>query len=331
MCEIKDKSIQQFLDELASKSATPGGGSAAALMGAQSAALTSMVCNLTIGKPRFAEVEEEMKALLLESENLREKMCGLIKADIDVFNRVMAQYALPKQTDAEKAARSAAIQAVLKEATDVPLECARACYQAIELSIIAADKGNSNVITDAGAALMAAYGGLKTAALNVYINATTLQDREFAEARLGDLEQIVKSADSIVENSYQVIRLNICNPITMTNNWIKLGPLSEKETDFSSYKYDIGVYKGTLNGEVVYIGKATELYNGGFRKRLRDYTRESDSGRNYPSGKLMHEHQNEVQIEILIFERNVANIKLVEQKESDLIKELQPKWNPLDS
>ena len=86
MSEIKDKSVQLFLDELASKQATPGGGSAAAVMGAQAAALVSMVCNLTIGKPKYAEVETQMQALLIESEALRETLIAMIKADVDVFD-----------------------------------------------------------------------------------------------------------------------------------------------------------------------------------------------------------------------------------------------------
>jgi formiminotetrahydrofolate cyclodeaminase len=93
MSEIKDKAIQQFLDELASKTATPGGGSAAALMGAQGAALVSMVCNLTIGKPQFAAVEAEMLTVLDKAEALRSQLTDLIKQDIDVFNRLMAKYA----------------------------------------------------------------------------------------------------------------------------------------------------------------------------------------------------------------------------------------------
>ena len=176
MSEIKDQSIQFFLDELASKSATPGGGSVSALMGAQSAALTSMVCNLTIGKPKYAEVEAEMQALLQKSEALREKLTGLIKADVEVFNSLMSAYGLPKETDEEKAARTEVIQAVLKAATQVPLDCARACAEAIDLSRCAANKGSLGVISDAGAAVMAGYSGLKSAALNVYINTGSLKD-----------------------------------------------------------------------------------------------------------------------------------------------------------
>jgi len=209
MSEIKDKSIQIFLDELASKSATPGGGSVAALMGAQSAALTSMVCNLTIGKPKYAEVEIEMQALLQKSEALREKLTGLIKADVDVFNRLMAAYGLPKETEEEKAARTEAIQAVLKAATEVPLECARACAEAIELSRCAANKGNLGVISDAGAAVMAGYGGLKSAALNVYINTGSLKDRQFAETKLAELETILNGVDVAVEEIYQQVKTKL--------------------------------------------------------------------------------------------------------------------------
>jgi formiminotetrahydrofolate cyclodeaminase len=209
MSEIKDKSVQVFLDELASKAPTPGGGSAAAVMGAQSAALTSMVCNLTIGKPKYAEVEAEMQALLERSEALREKLIGMIKADVDVFDRLMATYGLPKETEEEKTARSAAIQVVLKEATEVPLACARACAEAIELSRIAADKGNLGVISDAGVAVMAGYGALKSAALNVYINAGSLKDRDFAEAKLAELERIMKGADVAAEEIYQLVKAKL--------------------------------------------------------------------------------------------------------------------------
>lgn len=209
MSEIKDKSIQVFLDELASKNATPGGGSAAAIMGAQSAALTSMVCNLTIGKPQYAEVETQMQALLLKAEALREKLTGLIKADVDVFNKLMACYGLPKATDAEKAVRSEAIQNVLKEATEVPLACAQACAEAIELSRVAADKGSLGVISDAGAAAMSAYGGLKSAALNVYINTGSLKDKAFADAKLAELEAILKGTDNAVEEIYQIVKAKL--------------------------------------------------------------------------------------------------------------------------
>lgn len=207
--EIKDKSIDVFLDDLASKSATPGGGSVAALMGAQSAALVSMVCNLTIGKPKYAEVETDMQVLLEKSEALRDRLTGMIKADVDVFNRLMAAYGLPKESDAEKQQRSAAIQLVLKEATKVPLDCAGACAEAVKLSQIAAQKGSVAVISDAGVAVMAAYAGLKSAALNVYINTASLKDRTFADAKLAELEKILHGVEAMTTETYSLVKTKL--------------------------------------------------------------------------------------------------------------------------
>lgn len=110
-------------------------------------------------------------------------------------------------------------------------------------------------------------------------------------------------------------------------NWIELGLLNESSTDFSDYSNDIGVYRATFDGEVVYIGKATELNNGGFRKRLRDYTRLSNSARNYPAGEQMFRHRNEILIEIVVFNRSKDSIPDIEELETQLIKEKQPIWN----
>jgi formiminotetrahydrofolate cyclodeaminase len=206
MSEIKDKSVQLFLHELAGKQATPGGGSAAALMGAQAAALVSMVCNLTIGKPKYAEVETQMQNLLQEATELRETLTAMIKADVDVFDKLMACYGLPKSTDAEKAHRTQQIQLVLREATDVPLQCAIACAKALDLSQIAAEKGSVGVISDAGVAAMSAYAGLKSAALNVQINTASLKDREFAEGRLEKLQAIMQGAEPQAEAIYQLVK-----------------------------------------------------------------------------------------------------------------------------
>ena len=115
-----------------------------------------------------------------------------------------------------------------------------------------------------------------------------------------------------------------------TEQWNQLGPLSESTTDFSNYYQDIGVYRAILEGEIDYIGKATELNNGGFRKRLRDYTRTSDSARNYPSGRLMYQHKDKLHIEILVFERTESSVAMIESRERQLIAEIAPKWNALD-
>lgn len=206
MSELKQKSVQVFLDELASKAATPGGGSAAALLGAQSAALVSMVCNLTIGKPKYAEVEAEMTALLQKSEALRATLTAMIQADVNVFDSVMAAYGLPRSSDDEKAVRAEAIQAALKDATKVTLDCAKACVEALVLSRVAAEKGNVNVVSDAGVAVMAGYGALRSAALNVYINAGGVKDKAFSEACIAELEEIMSGAEQQTKEIYDLVK-----------------------------------------------------------------------------------------------------------------------------
>ena len=203
---IKDKPIQTFLDELASKSSTPGGGSAAAIMGAMGAALVSMVCNLTIGKQNYLDVEDDMKDVLRRAEELRQRLTDMVRADVEVFDQVMAAYGLPKETDTQKTARSETIQSALRAATEVPLNCARACAEAIVLTQRVAEKGNRNVISDAGVAVLAAYAALRSAALNVHINAGAIKDKGFVEERLAELGQITNGADALTEQVYALVR-----------------------------------------------------------------------------------------------------------------------------
>lgn len=203
MSQIKDKPVTAFLDELASSAATPGGGSAAAIMGGMGAALVSMVCNLTIGKKAYVEVEGDMKDLLAKAEALRAQLTDFIRADVEAFDGLMAAYGLPKDTDEQKAARSAAIQDGLKKATDAPLACARACADVIALSLVAAEKGNTNVVSDAGVAALAAVAALRSAALNVDINVPSIKDADFAASRRAETDALlakwVAEADRVVE------------------------------------------------------------------------------------------------------------------------------------
>ncbi len=203
---INDTSIQHFLDELASKAPTPGGGSAAAIIGAMGAGLVSMVCNLTIGKKGYEAVEADMRATLDASESLRARLSDTVRADVEAFDRVMGAYRLPKETDADKQARSEAIQAALKAATDVPLACAKDCAELIQLSRIAAEKGNRNVISDAGVAVLAAYAALKSAALNVYVNTGGIKDEAFAQERISELNAILTGAEVSTEEIYQEVK-----------------------------------------------------------------------------------------------------------------------------
>lgn len=203
---IKDQSVTEFLDNLASAASTPGGGSAAAILGAMGAALTSMVCNLTIGKKGYEEVTPELERVLAEAEAVRHQLIDMIQDDVNAFDGVMSAYGMPKDTDEEKAARSAQIQSALKTATAVPLACAKACQQALVLSDPAAQMGNKNVISDAGVAVMAAYAGLMSAALNVYINVGAIKDEEFADAHASGIAELLGNAAADTDRIYELVK-----------------------------------------------------------------------------------------------------------------------------
>ncbi len=203
---IIEQPVTQFLDELASSAATPGGGSAAAIMGALGAALVSMVCNLTIGKKNYAEVEPEMRSVLHDAEALRQRLADMVAEDIAAFNGLMAAYGLPKLTDEDKAARGAAIQHALIAATEAPLACARACADVIKLSMRAAEVGNRNVLSDAGVGALAAQAALRSAALNVDINVPSLQDQVFAQACRDEMDALLASAVPLSEQAIALVK-----------------------------------------------------------------------------------------------------------------------------
>ena len=199
-------SVEKFLDELASGNPTPGGGSAAAIMGAMGAALVSMVCNVTIGKKGYEAVEAEMRAILKESESVRRRLMGMVAEDIAAFDSILAAYKMPKTAEEDKAARGAAIQACLRRATEVPLDCARVCAEVIALSRRASERGYLNVISDGGVGVLAGFTGLRSAALNVYINAPALKDRVFAERATAEIRNLVESGAAESEAVYTLVR-----------------------------------------------------------------------------------------------------------------------------
>lgn len=201
-----NQTVQAFLDELASAAPTPGGGGAAALVGAMGAALTSMVCNLTIGKEKFADVEPRMKEILARAESLRARLDAMMSEDVEAFDTVMAAYRLPKGSDEEKAARSAAIQEASKKATLVPLAAARACAEVIDLCRPTAEMGNPNVVSDAGVAVLCAQAGLKSAALNVLINLGAIKDEAFVAQHRAELDQLLARYDALADEGYELVK-----------------------------------------------------------------------------------------------------------------------------
>ena len=204
-----NSSIGTFLDDLASERPTPGGGGAAAVCGAIGAALVSMVANLTIGKKNYEAVWEDLEAVNAKAEALRAELTGAIEEDVVAFNSVMGAYGLPRATDEEKAERTASIQAALKDATLAPLRAVKACFEVMRLSAAVAEKGNLNVISDAGVAVLSANAGLRSAALNVFINAKAIKDRDFAEKQIAEVNALLDQAAETTESVYQTVRTKI--------------------------------------------------------------------------------------------------------------------------
>jgi len=209
---LVEETVTTFLDELASNTPAPGGGSVAALSGALGAALTSMVGNLTIGKKKYADVEGEMKNVVRQSEQLRQTFTRLIDRDTIAFNKVMEAFGLPKDTEAQKALRSAAIEAATKEAALVPLEVMKHVIDALALAKVVAEKGNANSLSDAGVSALTLNAAAEGAALNVQINLSSIKDTEFVGWRSEEVASLLKTSKMKTEEVMSVVRCKISGP-----------------------------------------------------------------------------------------------------------------------
>ena len=192
-----------YLESVASKAPAPGGGSVAALAGALSAALAAMVGRLTAGKSRFANVRDEMQLLIVKAEQLRTALTARMDEDTAAFNAVMDAFKLPKETEEEQAARHATIQATTCRASEVPLATARDALAAMELALAAAQRGNPNAVSDAATAAWMAMAAIQGAALNVRINATSIDDIEKKQGWLKEVGQIITRAESLLAQTQE--------------------------------------------------------------------------------------------------------------------------------
>ena len=188
-----DSSLNEFLAQLASKEAVPGGGSVAAVSGAMAAGLITMVCALTIGKQKYTEVEDDVRALQDRAESLRQELQELAEADVDAFRRLSVAYKLPRETSADVAIRRDAIQQATRIATDVPLRTARAAANVLPLCQPAAEKGNSAAISDVGVAALLAQAAVRSALLNVNINLHSLEDAIYVRKTRAQVQEITAS------------------------------------------------------------------------------------------------------------------------------------------
>ena len=197
MSNLTDLKSTELLTALASSAPAPGGGGGAAMAGALAAALASMVANLTIGKEKFAQQEPEVKALLEEAEQVRQRLLGLVEDDAAVFNSFMSCYKLPKATEEEKDARTAAIRSAAKQAAEVPLAIARASYKVLTLAERLVRIGNPGVITDGACSALLARAALRCAEYNVRINLGLTKDEAYNQSVQEELNNLLKTAEEL--------------------------------------------------------------------------------------------------------------------------------------
>ncbi|MCY4079212.1 MAG: cyclodeaminase/cyclohydrolase family protein [Caldilineaceae bacterium] len=186
--------IETFLNELASGESTPGGGAAAALTGSQAAALLSMVLNFSVGRKKYAAVEEELRGHLSRTEGMRAELLNLADKDAEAFGAVAACFAMPRTTEEERAARTKSMQAALRGAAEVPFEIATLCAHILEVTAPVAEKGNSNVVSDAATAAHLAQAALDSALVNVDINLKWLKDEEYVTRMQAEVAALRASA-----------------------------------------------------------------------------------------------------------------------------------------
>ncbi len=189
--------LEQFIDDVASSSPAPGGGSVAAAAGALASALSSMVCRLTIGKKKFKEAEDELKGVLEKAEQIRKEMQEFIIKDAESFDKVMDAFKLTKYTEEEIQKRNSAIQEATKGAILIPLQVMEKGVEALRLSMVVVEKGNPNMVSDAGVSALMAKTAVEGAYLNVRINLNSIEDRAFATSYR-------EKADAIRNESSQI-------------------------------------------------------------------------------------------------------------------------------
>lgn len=199
-----EKTLKEYLDDLSSNSPTPGGGNVAALCGVLSASLGTMVCNLTVGKKKYSDVEQEIISVRTNLEIFRQKFIDLARKDNEAFDKVMDAFKLPKENDEQKSLRAQKIDQATFAAAEVPDEVIKTCKELLPLINTVAEKGNQNSLSDAGVAALLLSASAQGAYLNVMINCMALKNQTIAAEVLKSAEirtdEVKNDSNSILDN-----------------------------------------------------------------------------------------------------------------------------------
>ena len=203
--ELTKSSCEGFLESLASKAPVPGGGGAAALVGAAGVALGNMVGNLTTGKKKYAAVEEKIQALNAKAETLRKELEALVQEDAEAFAPLAAAYGLPKDTPEQAADKERVMETALTRAALVPIKIMQKCLEGITLAYSYAVDGSTMAISDAGCAAVLCKAALQAASLNVFVNTKLMTNREFATALEHTAEQLLDAGTSYADEAFHYV------------------------------------------------------------------------------------------------------------------------------
>ena len=202
---VESMTIQEFLDVLSSKEPVPGGGGASALAGALGNALGQMVANLTIGKKKYAQVEDEIKELAERMKGIQGQFTALADQDAKVFAPLAKCYSLPSGTEEEKAYKAEVMEARLLDASLVLMEIMEKASEMLEIMDILADKGSRMAVSDVGVGVQFIRTALLGAVMNVYINTKSMKNREKAEEMNEKAERLIKEGTEAADRIYQKV------------------------------------------------------------------------------------------------------------------------------
>ena len=201
-----DKSVTEFTEVLASKAAVPGGGGASALVGALGIALGNMVGELTVGKKKYVDVEEDVRALMAKAQELRVRLLECVNKDAEAFEPLSRAYGIPK----DDPARDEVMEKCLRDAAAAPLEILDLCCEAIDLQREFADKGSVLAVSDAATGVVFCWGAMYGAAVNVKVNTKAMKDRGYAEGINAHVDEQMAKYWPIAEKVYEDVYRRFC-------------------------------------------------------------------------------------------------------------------------
>ncbi len=207
--QLTEETVRKYTERLASDDPTPGGGSAAAVAGALAAASAAMVASFTVGREKFADVQEDVQRILGGLQDQRERLLELTDADAEAYSQVGAAYGLPKETDEQKQARGQAIQKALQAAAQVPMGVAEACGKIIPVLQELAEKGNPNLTSDAGVAAELGLAALRCAELNVEVNLAFIKDEQYIAQKRQRLAELMSECKPLAVAAADYVREKI--------------------------------------------------------------------------------------------------------------------------